>query len=746
VLAAPALAVPAPPVGPQVEGPSGVDEAAAELDARRPLVQLRAIPAGTAPPEIDAHLDDAAWGSARRVGDITQVLPIEGAPMPYPTDVLITYDADFVYVGLTCHDDPAEVRARQMDRDAFVRYDDVVELWFDPFASERFAYWFQVTPAGSLGDALIADNGTSFNKAWDGIWYGSARVTDEGWVAELAFPVKTLSFDPDAPWWGFNVRRRRVAGGEEGRWANPSNAYRFFQISEGGRLGGIEGLRQGVGLDVVPYAKYEARRESSERSFGSLWETGATIRWRPNALSTLLVTTNTDFAETEVDTRQINTNRFPLFFPERRDFFLEDAGVFLFGAPSSRSRLVPFFSRRVGLSSDGDVVPIQAGVKLTGRFGDWTVGALDTYLDGLGAQGPVGGDPGREALSPQNLGVVRVQRALGDAQQVGMILTTGDPSGDSGRSTVGLDATLGSTRFFGEGASGFIWPYVLGTVGDGDTEGLAFGVDGQARTRNWEHGLRASRIEEDFSPALGFVRRTGFDEFAGETQYTWRASDESAPLRQLSSGVEASIVRDRAGSEDGWTVPVTLFDAQFWSQDRVSLTTTRRGETIDTAFDLGDTAVVAPGDYVDTRTRARFVSNDNRLYGLEASYEYGDFYGGTIRRLRAEPIVIPSKHLTVGFSFEDVEIEVGDPGRLHTQLYGLRANVTIDPFTTWFNFLQYDTDSNDLSAQSRVRWILEPGTELFVVGLFGFSKEDHRASFVTRDQSIAVKLEVTFRF
>lgn len=733
----------APQGGDSAPAPAVVDPA-----SQRPLVQLRAIPAGTAPPEIDGHLDEPAWDAARRIGDLTQVLPIEGAAMPHRTDVLITYDADYLYVGLKAHDDPEEVRARQMDRDAFVRYDDVIELWLDPFASERFAYWFQVTPGGSLGDALIADNGTSFNKAWDGIWYGASRVTDDGWVAELAFPVKTLSFDPDAPWWGFNVRRRRVAGGEVGRWASPTNAYRFFQVSEGGRLGGIEGLRQGVGLDVVPYAKYEARRGSSERSFESLWDAGATVRWRPSALSTLLVTTNTDFAETEVDTRQINTNRFPLFFPERRDFFLEDAGVFLFGAPSNRSRLVPFFSRRIGLSSDGEVVPIQAGVKLTGRFGDWTVGALDTYLDGLGAQAPVGSDPGREALSPQNLGVVRVQRSLGEAQQLGMIFTTGDPGGDSGRSTVGMDATLGSTRFFGEGASGFVWPYLLASLGDGteEAEGVAFGIDAQAQTRNWSHELRASRIDEDFSPALGFVRRTGFDEYAGASQYTWRASDESAPLRQLSAGVEASIVRDRAGSEDGWTVPVTLFDAQFWSQDSVDVTVTRRGETIDDAFDLGDTAVVAPGDYVDTRTRARFVSNDNRLYGLEASYEIGDFYGGTIRRLRAEPIVIPSKHLTVGLSYEDVEIEVGDPGRLHTQLYGLRADVTIDPFTTWFNFVQYDTDSNDLAAQSRVRWILEPGTELFVVGLFGFSKEDHRASFVTRDQSLAVKLEVTWRF
>ena len=213
--------------------------------------------------KVDARLDEEAWSRAVRVGDLTQTAPIEGAPMSRETDVLLTYDADNIYVGIFCHDDPQSVRAKQMDRDAFVRFDDVVELWFDPFASERFAYWFQVTPGGSLGDALIADNGSSFNKDWDGIWYGSSRVTDDGWVAELAIPVKTLSFDPSAPHWGFNVRRKRVANGERGRWASPRVAYPFFQISDGGRLTGIEGLEQGLGLDVIPYVKGLTTRESA---------------------------------------------------------------------------------------------------------------------------------------------------------------------------------------------------------------------------------------------------------------------------------------------------------------------------------------------------------------------------------------------------------------------------------------------------------------------------------------------------
>lgn len=709
----------------------------------RPSVTVPRLAPGDGPITLDARLDEPAWDRAVHLGPLTQTVPLEGQPMSVDTDVMLIYGEDRIYIGLVAYDDPAEVRARQMDRDAFVRYDDVIELWFDPFASERFAYWFQVTPAGSLGDALIADNGTSFNKAWDGIWYGDARVTDQGWVAELAIPYQTLSFDPEAPWWGFNTRRVRVANGEVGRWATPTNAYRFFQVSEGGKLFGLRDMRQGLGLDVVPYLKYEARRPESERSFGSQWEAGLDLRWRPNALSTLLVTTNTDFAETEVDTRQINTGRFPLFFPERRDFFLEDAGVFLFGAPSNRQRLVPFFSRRVGLS-EGRVVPIQAGVKLTGRFGDWAVGVLDTYLDTAPAS------DGSTLLEEQNLGVLRLQRDLGDGQQVGMIATSGDPDGDSGRVTLGIDALLGSTRFFGEGQSGFLWAYALGSANGsaefGETDGLAYGIEARTRNANWGHELRVARTEETFAPALGFVRRTGFDQAAIESDYTWRSNDEGTLFRQVETGAEVDVIRDLAGEEDRWRVPVTLFEAQFWSQDTISLELSRQAETIDTAFDLGGTATVLPGTYHDTRMEVGFSTNDRRLYGLESSLEHGDFYGGTITRLRVEPVFIPNKYLTFGASFEEVDIETREGGRLGTQLYTLRADVNIDMFTSWRNFLQYDTESKDLSAQSRVRWIIEPGRELFVVGLFGFGKEDSRSSFVTRDQSLAVKLELTWRF
>ena len=696
--------------------------------------------------EVDAFLDEACWQDAVRVGDLTQTVPIEGVPMTRATDVLLTYDADFVYVGVVCHDDPEAVRARQMDRDAFVRFDDVVELWFDPFASGRFAYWFQVTPGGSLGDALIADNGSSFNKDWDGIWYGASRVTEGGWAAELAIPVKTLSFDPDAPYWGFNVRRKRVANGEEGRWASPRVGYRFFQISDGGRLTGIEGLEQGVGLDVIPYVKGLTSRASSSRSFGSEFDAGLDLRWRPTPASTVLVTTNTDFAETEVDTRQVNVGRFPLFFPERRDFFLEDAGAFEFGLPANRRNSIPFFSRTVGRSAEGEAVPILAGVKVTGRFGDWTVGALDTYVDEVDPIPASGSDPAVPGVDPQNLGVLRLQRSLGDGRSVGIIGTSGDPQGERGRYTAGVDLRLGSARLFGEGHSGFLWSYVMGSGGAEEASGLAYGVQAQSRSSNWETDFQAQRVEAGFDPALGFVRRAGVDRYRGGAEYTWRSSDESTLFRTVETGADVVVARDLVGDEDRWSVPLDLMRLQFWSQDEVSLRVTRQAETIDDAFDVGD-AQVAPGDYDETRFRVRFESNDRRVAGIESSYEFGDYYGGSIQRLSVEPVYVPNAHLRLGMSFEDVQIELEDGGGdFRTQLYTWRLDLNLDPMTSWNTFVQYDTDGKNLSSQTRLRWIIEPGRELFLVGLFGFDKLSSDSSFVTSDQSLAVKLNYTLRF
>lgn len=692
--------------------------------------------------EIDGVLDEPFWTSAGKLGPLTQVEPIQGAPASNPTDVYLAYDEDFLYVGLVCHDDPSEVRARQMDRDAFIQYDDVVELWIDTFADERFAYWFQITPGGSRGDSLLSDSGSSFNKSWDGIWYGRSRVTKRGWEAELALPFKTLAFRRGAPHWGFNLRRKRVANGEELRWASPDNAYQFFRLSEGGRLLGMEGMQQGKGIEVVPYAKSGIFRErDTDRSYDQDGDFGLDFAWRPTPETNLRVTLNTDFAETEVDERQINLSRFPLFFPEKRDFFLEDAGVFEFGPSSRRGpSVIPFFSRRIGRDPDGNAVPIMAGAKFTGRVGDWNIGFLDTQVDAYSYDdGGVDTDVGE-----QNLGVLRVQRNLGGESAVGMILTHGSPDSDLESSTYGADFRLGSSRLFGPGHSGTLWGWWLASASEDDQgDGQAFGARAETRTSRWTHRLETQSVEESFDPELGFVRRTGFDRYSYSLSHTWRGQTGDW-LRRIESRVSPRYDDDRLGIEDAWVVPIDWFEAELWSEDSVSFETTLLGETLEDGFDLSDDVSVSPGDYDMTRHEVSFETNDRRKVGAELSVEWGDFFSGDILRTRFEPIFLPTPGLRWSMSVTDVRTDL-DEGDFDTTLVGSNLDVSFNPDLSWKNFIQYDTESEDLSWQSRLHWIVEPGQNLYVVGLFGWDRFD-RDSFARESEELTVKLSYTWRF
>ena len=682
--------------------------------------------------EIDGHVDEPFWERAERLGALTQVAPVEGADPIHPTDVRIAYDAKFLYVAIRCADDPSEVRARQMDRDAFVRYDDVMEIWFDTFDTQRFAYWFQITPGGSRGDALLSEGGGRFNKEWDGIWYGRSRVTADGWEAEVALPFQTLAFDADRSTWGFNIARRRVANGERSRWASPSTAFSFFTLAEGGALTGLTGLEQGQGIDVKPYVRLDASRAAFDGDTDLIGDGGLDLSWRPTPDVNVRFTANTDFAETEVDARQINLERFPLFFPEKRDFFLEDAGLFGFGAPGNRSSLIPFFSRTIGRDADGRAVPILAGVKATGRAGGWNVGLLDTYLDE------------HAMLGRENLGVLRVTRNVGAQSSIGGIVTTGDPVLGGAARTAGVDVRLADSRFLNDSHSASLVAWYLTTEGRTSAqEGDAFGIEASASSSVWNHTVSWQRIEEDFDPALGFVRRTGVSTAFAETQATLRFGDQGL-IRTVESGLSFRANHDLAGNEDGWQLPLDVFEIEFQSGDSLLYDVTREHERLDAGFEVSPGVMVSPGKYEQVRHGLRFESNDRRLSKTKLSMEWGDFYSGKLLQWTAEGIWIPSKHVLVSLAFTDVEGDLAE-GSFRTQLVSANLDLNLTPDVSWKNFAQYDTDSRDLSLQSRLRWILEPGQDLFLVGLFGWTRED-RDTFVVADQELILKLTYTLRF
>ncbi|MFT7542611.1 MAG: hypothetical protein ACI9K5_003591, partial [Gammaproteobacteria bacterium] len=254
-------------------------------------------------PEIDGVLDDAIWKQARQLGELRQVEPVAGGTASEGTEVTIAYDDYNVYLAVRCFDsDPGAILATQAKRDATLDPDDRVEFLFDPFLDRRNAFWFQVGAGGSKGDALLTRNGASFNKQWDGIWYGRSRIDELGWTMEVAIPTRTLNFDPEGSAWGFNVRRFIRRKNEEVRWASPEPRLRFFAAANAGTVEGFEGLKQGLGLDIKPFAVVERNYDDSdgtERADVDIdFDAGLDLFYSLTPNTKLSLSFNTDFAET----------------------------------------------------------------------------------------------------------------------------------------------------------------------------------------------------------------------------------------------------------------------------------------------------------------------------------------------------------------------------------------------------------------------------------------------------------------
>src|SRR6266436_920244 len=323
---------------------------------------------------LDGLLNEPAWRDAP-VMKLTQQAPKPGQPIPYETQVQVIVTSDRIYFGFTCRDpDPRRIAIHTMRRDGDMTGDDTVSIVLDTYGDRRTGYFFQINAAGARVDGLIS-SADSVSLDWDGIWDARTARTPEGWSAEIVIPSRTLNFADGVEAWGLNVERYVPRERLTLRWSSRTLDSFIYDLSRAGRLTGVGALEQGKGLEFVPYATGRTRESfaGSDRSWqGSV---GGDMTWKITPQLVTVFTANTDFAETEVDTRQINLTRFPLFFPEKRSFFLEGANQYVFGL-NLGEQFIPFFSRNVGLL-DGTQIPIDAGVKLNGRVGKWNLAALD---------------------------------------------------------------------------------------------------------------------------------------------------------------------------------------------------------------------------------------------------------------------------------------------------------------------------------------------------------------------------------
>jgi hypothetical protein len=676
------------------------------------------------PPVIDGRLDDLCWQSAEAITQFTQVEPREGALPTERTEVRLVYDRDVLYVAVHCFDrEPGKIVATQLGQDSAVGADDTVSLVFDTYGRRREGYLFILNPIGAKLDALLGPGGT--RTEWDAIWDGAGRILEDGWAAEFAIPFKSLSFGPVGTVWGFNVERVIRRKRESARWASPFKNKVVESLPDAGFLEGLTTLRKGVGLDLQPFMVGRYRERAGAGAGGFEFQPGIDIFYRVTPSLTAAVTVNTDFAETEVDERKVNLTRFPLFFPEKRDFFLQDAGIFNFGAGNAP---LPFFSRRIGLGPSGEAVDIVAGGKVTGRVGDLNLGLMNAQVDSTT------GVPGK------NLSVARLSYGVFRESDVGAIFTYGDPTSDRNNYLVGADFNYRNTNFWRNNAlSAHSWFMNTGSSGVSGPQ-MAFGAALVYPNEPIRFDLYASQIDKNFNPAMGFVKRVGIREYGGSVRYRWRPPGY---VRTVDVEVSPYVVTNLQNTVETefWTAP--RLTIQNHPGDSLSAGFVYEREQLFAPFEINPGVVIPPGDYAFSRFSGSLSSALARPMNASATFSFGEFYDGTALQYGLGVEWRVSRHLSLGGGWEMNEIDL-PAGSFTASVGSARLNIAFTPRLSWNTIAQYDNVSDTFGINSRIRWIVRPGSDVFLVFNKGFTVEDGRFRNLSTD--VVAKLVWTIRF
>jgi hypothetical protein len=708
--------------------PAGAVAQAQAPELERPTA--RATPTSAAI-KVNGQLDEPAWAAAVPIGRLMQREPEENVAATEETDIRVLYTPSTLYFGILCRDrTPKAIVSTRLTRDADIESDDAVMVVLDPFFDQRNGFFFAVNPAGARVDGQISNNSEHLSTDWDGIWEASSRVTADGWVAEIAIPFKTLRFKPGQTVWGLNVERMIKRRNESDRWATPLRDSWVTNLSQAGRLEGIEGINQGRGLDIRPYVS-----GGEEGSDGKL-QAGIDVfkNLTPNLNAS--VTVNTDFAETEADTRQVNLTRFPLFFPEKRAFFLEGAGVFDIAATNEES-VIPFFSRRIGLL-EGHEVPILVGTKIVGRQSDYNIGLLDVQTRGVD---DFGDEEGRR-LDSQNLLAARVSRNIFRQSWIGGIVTHGNPAGTGQNTLLGADIRLATSEFKGNknlSTSAFFL-----RTDDGASGKVDYALGGNIDYPNdlWDVSFGWRQIGDDFNPALGFVPRQGIRRISPGAAFKPRPGRWG--IRQFEFQVEPVWVSDLHNVVQTWEVFSAPFNAEFESGDRVEFNAMPQYERLTEPFEIVDGVEIPPGEYRMNRWGVQAETADKRPLIVEASCFWGGFYTGTRRDIELGVTVKPSAHIFVSVQYEQNDVSLAE-GDFRVHVATLAADYNFSPNVAWANLLQYDSESRVLGVQSRFRWIIKPGSDLFLVINRGWYRNEWDNRYERRYDKASVKLQYTFR-
>ncbi len=646
--------------------------------------------------KVDGEFDETIWQTVQPITEFVQRLPQDGAAPSEKSEMRILYDDNYLYFGFTFFDsEPEKVRATILNRGGWIHRDDKLEIALDTYLDRRNAYLFEMNPLGTQDDALISDeNKPSLDEwAWDGVYISEGRVTDFGWVLEVAIPWNTLRFpSKDELTMGLAVKRYINRKNESVLWPHIGLEYSsdVYQVSQYANLTGLKNIKRGNDIKIKPFGIAGAQEQikDNEKISDDLGNAGADLYYGLKSNLTLNLTYNTDFAQVEADNAQINLTRFSLFYPEKREFFLTRSKLFGFG--NSRQTEI-FFSRRIGLDQN-----VLGGSRLYGQIGKTSIGALNIHTQA------------ENGLPATAYSALRLRSDIRDRTTIGAIVT--DVSNKEIQNSVfGFD---GQMRFWGNSSVSTWYSQVQDGQFDKPSEASMIKVD----LKNDRYFFTAGqhRVDKNFHPALGFVQRNDMVGTGAIMGFTPRVGNGEEVIRQMRFTLYVRDVKNLEGLSETSIINGGI-DAIFESRDRIGLKIIQEKEKLSNGFTLGNGLEIFQGEYIDRKISFSARTNQSRGVWGNLAISKGDYFGGNKTSWNSSIGKQFSNHLTLYGSANQNIILMPNQGEFTANVYGFTAEVALN--RKWFGkaIIQYDNFSEQLQLYCRINWIHTPGSDLFIV-------------------------------
>jgi hypothetical protein len=669
-------------------------------------------------PEIDGSLADVAWQEAPVFSDFKMVKPETGKTPSEKTEVRIMYDNKNLYIGVYCYTkDPTAISVNSLQHDQNGTGNDTVRILLDPFLDKRNAYVFHVNPKGARTDGLA--DGEQFSTNWDGIWDAKSKINPNGWSTEIKIPFKTISFNPLLTKWGLNIERFIAKKIETIRLSGISKDSLFYNPAEAALLSGIKNIKQGKGITFKPYATLETSHDNAGNEKRK-WKLNGGFDLYKNFTPNLVgvFTYHTDFAETDADDRRINLTRFSLYYPEKRSFFLEGSDIFTFegGSGGWSPSFIPFFSRKIGLH-DSKQVPIQWGAKVYGKMGRTNLALLDVKTQT------------HNGHSSGNYFAGRVYQNIFSQSKLGIIFTSGDPAKDTTNTLLGVDFKYSTSSFLKNknlSVSGW-W-----ATNHNDIEnGKHYGYGAQIGFPNdlFNIDITYSYFGDAMEPGLGFLPRNDNQQIIANFNIRPRLKGGYLRklIRQFFFESYFRLYWDLNGNLESSRISFTPLTFNTESGDRFEVFFIFHREVLNEPFEVSDGVIIPLGDFKYNRYQFQFRSAQHRPIDTKIQFETGDFYNGTLKQLDVEANFSRKGNIKMGLSGTFVSSDLPE-GSFKENLYRARADFYLNPDMGLMTYVQYDSVSENIGANIRLKWRISPGNTIYLVYNKSWEKQYDRMS------------------